>query len=86
MTYPTLKDVKLLDVTTAVATPPALAIDFAMRHGLIALPDVWAAMAMENCRGKLWQCNIFFSFFMILLKPRCFCRRNSTSVRSHFVL
>jgi len=56
MAYPSLRAIKLLDVTAAVATPE-LAIDFAMRHGLIAgsrcCQTCGAAMALENCRGKL---------------------------------
>ena len=56
MAYPSLTAIKLLDLTAAVATPQ-LAIDFAMRHGLIAgsrrCQTCGAAMALENCRGKL---------------------------------
>ena len=53
MAYPSLTAIKLLDVTAAVATPE-LAMNFAMRHGLIAGSQAWgAAMALENCRGKL---------------------------------
>ena len=40
MAYPSMTAIKLLDVTAAVATLE-LAIDFAMRHGLIAGSQAW---------------------------------------------
>jgi len=63
MAYPSMTAIKLLDVTAAVATPE-LAMNFAMRHGLIAGSQAWGGppwpwrTAEVSCRNA-----VFFSFF-----------------------